>query len=766
MTELTPEPKVSAVSNLRHAGSVLGRGLVVVGVLMLFVLPSLVTWWVTFRQVETRELDRVPEQHLLIAQILGRNLESQLITEAERFFMLAEEAEPELVAQASHLSGFRRICVTDPIGAADAQGCNMLLDAAVPEGARFQTLELERGNLQLSGVVLVDDAPALLLVHKAEGRQTVGVLSTDVFRALQGEVSFGDHAHAAVFDQNGRVIAHPNADWVASARDISAVKAVDLALTEEAGVTQFYSPAFSSDMVAGYVNLSRIGWGVIVPQPVTELTAMARDTALGSTLPTVVSLSVFLCTLLLMALLGERYMAVMRDALDELSGPTRRAPDAPREVTMLGEFRGLARRLKTVSREVRDAQDMERRWRQQLETNLKIARDLADREKQLRELTERSTQKDRLEALGLLVGSVAHDFNNLLGIVRAQSEMIGFSPEARSDALRAALSEIDAATDRGKTLTNQLLSSSGRSRLDPQLVDPGEAVRRAMGAASALVADNVVLEAEIPDAYDSILVDPEQLHRALLDLVRNADEAIEGAGRICLRVANLEIARDTSDAYQARKPRHCLRITVEDTGRGMTADERARACEPFYTTKGFGAGSGLGLSMAAGFAQQSGGCLRLESDPGLGTRAHLTFPARQAGQHKGDAPQSPARLSARRLLLVEDEPALRLILKSLFEREGLQVTAAETGDEAMELLAKGYRPELVVTDVVMPGQTQGDVLVSHIRGRFGPIPVVVMSGYSDSMNRERVDLGTPLVFVQKPVTAGKILEHLAQMETA
>ena len=726
--------------------------------LVFLAVPSLITWWVTFKQVEQRELARAPEQHQLIAKMVSEHINGYVVSQTRRFLTIAQSPMPQVTAQAAALPEYMGICRYDARVTTVSGHCPTSLDTA-----NWKNIQVDTQNLILSGVQVVNGTPVVMVGQMHADTLVVGLLSTAAVLGIQSGVKFGQNAHALIVDHTGHVIAHPNPNWVASAKDVSKIEAVKLVLSQNYGVTRFYSPAFNTDMIAGFAQIEELGWGVVVPQPITELTEVAKRAALNSTLPTIASLGVFLSCFLLLTLLIERLLARIRTTVEEISPELQfQSSNSGRFPLFGGGFTNLTDRIKEISQRLSETHQIEQRYRKQLEKNLEIARTLAASEQQRRELVENSVHKDRLEALGQVVGSVAHDFNNFLSIIRAHAEAI----EGKTSAdIGGSVQEIIHATQRGKSLTKQLLSSGGRIQSEPKLVNPCDAVKSALSSVRSVIPDRITIEQRLPYDCHKILVDPDQLQTALLNLIMNSVDAIDGAGSITISVQNLDFSDRPRDPYRKEKPKHCLRITVKDTGCGMTKDQLQRACEPFYTTKTFGAGTGLGLPMASGFAKQSSGCLRIESDLGAGSRVHLTFPGQLHDEETRPVRKAKvAKVAAEKLLLVEDETALRLILKSLFEAHGFTVTAVESGDDAVRLLETNYTPDVVVTDMVMPGDVQGEGVVQEVRAKLGALPIVLMSGYSDAINRYEIEFLGPIKFASKPVTATHIVGLIAELE--
>jgi PAS domain S-box-containing protein len=345
-------------------------------------------------------------------------------------------------------------------------------------------------------------------------------------------------------------------------------------------------------------------------------------------------------------------------------------------------------------------------------------------------LKERVRRTERMDALGKLTGGVAHDFNNLLtAVIGGAEEILDSVPEGHP--LREPAEAVLAAADRGAALTKQLLVFARGRPLQLREMNVTAAVtgmeavlRRAAGAS-----------AELRFRYsDGALgaiahVDPVQLETAVLNLVVNARDAMPGGGRVTITTGMIRL-----DEHRAEvQPGDYVCISVEDTGSGMPPDVVARACEPFFTTKPEGQGTGLGLSMAYGFARQSGGCVEIESGVGRGTTVRILLPRCGQRSENATAQESHApRGTGQRLLLVEDDPLVRKQTEEQVRSLGYQVESAADGRMALAALRADLDVfDVVLTDLSMPGGVSGWALAQAIRVLRPGLPVVLCTGYSD-----------------------------------
>ena len=333
-------------------------------------------------------------------------------------------------------------------------------------------------------------------------------------------------------------------------------------------------------------------------------------------------------------------------------------------------------------------------------------------------------QAQKLEALGRLTGGIAHDFNNVLQTLSAGLETLKLRA---SEEQRAMLLRCQRAVARGTELARQLMAFGRVQELRAQTIDTGARLAEARHLFSGALPANIRLDYELEAQLWPVLVDPSQLELALLNLVINARDAMPGGGRLALRARNEAIA-----ARADLEPGEYVALEVSDSGEGMSEEVMARALDPFYTTKGVGKGSGMGLPQAYGFARQNGGTLTLDSRRGRGTTVRLYLPR----SHEQIDEASPGAQSARtaghgRVLLVEDDDEVRDTVSVALRAAGFEIHTARSADQALARLQAGERYHAVFTDVVMPGAMGGVELAQEIRRRYPRIGVVLATGYSD-----------------------------------
>lgn len=338
-------------------------------------------------------------------------------------------------------------------------------------------------------------------------------------------------------------------------------------------------------------------------------------------------------------------------------------------------------------------------------------------------------RSERMDALGRMTGGVAHDFNNLLTIVIGNLELL--EPALR-EGDRAMLRDALEAAEIGAGLTERLLAFARRGALSPERLKPAAAVEEAVALLRRTIGPRVALAAEARTEAE-VEVDRARLGSALVNLALNARDAMPGGGRLLFETREVAIDDDYVAQETDVAPGRYVRVSVSDTGAGMDAGTRARAFEPFFTTKPPGRGTGFGLAMVYGFVRQSGGHVTLYSEPGQGTTVSLYFPvAGEAPATEGlEAPGGALPLGrGERVLVVEDDAAVRRLARLRLEALGYRVEEAGSGDEALRRLDDGPMPDAVFTDLVMPGAVSGLELARRLGRDHPEVAVLLTSGYA------------------------------------
>ena len=363
-------------------------------------------------------------------------------------------------------------------------------------------------------------------------------------------------------------------------------------------------------------------------------------------------------------------------------------------------------------------------------------------------------QSQKLEAVGKLTGGVAHDFNNLLQIIGSNLDLLGLELRLEPGSAGRALERVASArgaVERGGKLAAQLLAFARRQPLQPVptdltaiVGDMDDLLRRALGPA-------IEIALGVAPGLWSTLVDRDQLENVLLNLAINARDALGGAGRLTIELDNATLDNHYQLANPDATPGEYVMLAVSDNGPGMPREVRERAFEPFFTTKAEGQGTGLGLSMAYGFVKQSGGHIKIYSEPGHGTTIKIFLPRTRA---MVAAPQR-ARLDVVRggnetIVVVEDDDAVRSAVVDILGGLGYTVLAASDADSALALLESGTRVELLFTDVVMPGALRSPDLARLARQRHPHIAVLFTSGYTRNAMMHGARLDPDVELISKP----------------
>jgi PAS domain S-box-containing protein len=387
----------------------------------------------------------------------------------------------------------------------------------------------------------------------------------------------------------------------------------------------------------------------------------------------------------------------------------------------------------------------------------KVARDITER----RVLQEQYHQAQKMEAIGQLAGGVAHDFNNLLTAVLGFSGLVRESLDA-DDPRLGDVDQIIMAAERASALTKQLLAFSRKEVVQPVTLDLNEVIVNTDKMLRRLIGEQIVVRLALADRIGPIQADPGQLDQILMNLAINAHDAMPDGGRLTIETANVELDAPFASTHGTASPGPYVMLAVTDTGVGMSDDVRRRLFEPFFTTKERGKGTGLGLSTVFGIVQQSGGCMYVYSEPGHGATFKIYFPRVTASSDAVPAfPERPPARGTETVLLVEDEQAVRLLVRSILELAGYRVVEADSPRAAVAVFAERRSDvHVLVTDVIMPGET-GPALFESLRASRPHLRVLYISGYTDDAMRGRLDPG--VAFVQKPFAADALLRKLREV---
>jgi two-component system, cell cycle sensor histidine kinase and response regulator CckA len=371
----------------------------------------------------------------------------------------------------------------------------------------------------------------------------------------------------------------------------------------------------------------------------------------------------------------------------------------------------------------------------------------------------------KLEAVGRLAGGVAHDFNNMLTAIKSYSELLRDALEP-GDERRSDAEEITKAADRAAVLTRQLLAFGRRQILEPRVLDVNRTVTEVQQMLRRLLVGDVVFVTDLSPGLWPVMADAGQLEQVLINLVVNSRDAMPDGGTLTIHTENAEVRERRAGGGPDTMPPGCyVRLSVNDTGMGIDAETQGRIFEPFFTTKESGKGTGLGLATVYGIVRQSAGYVEVESTMGEGTTFSVYLPKSVVA---GDARALPAsavglrRARTETILVVDDDVAVRGVVRRILEGGGYRVVEAENGATAIEAAESDPAIGVLVTDMVMP-EMGGRELALALRGSFPDIAVLLMSGYANApMLRTEIE-DTGFAFIEKPFTASALLQAVAEL---
>lgn len=377
-------------------------------------------------------------------------------------------------------------------------------------------------------------------------------------------------------------------------------------------------------------------------------------------------------------------------------------------------------------------------------------------------LEEQLHQAQKMEAVGRLAGGVAHDFNNLLTVINGYCEIVS-GLEMPWEA-RESIEEIHNAGRRAARLTNQLLAFSRKQVIQPRVIDLNLLIAEHTRMLGRLLGEDVDISIRTGEDVANVLVDPGQMEQVLLNLAVNARDAMPEGGRLTIAVRSHELVAGVETAETALPPGDYILLSVDDSGVGMDEGTLSRIFEPFFTTKEQGKGTGLGLATIYGIIKQSGGDIRVKSQPGVGTGFRILLP-RAAAQPDptGLGSSCPLPSGGETLLLVEDDRAIRDVTRAALERCGFKLLTAANGVEGLEQFRQhGDEIALVISDVVMP--VMGGIEFAKELGKLAPeMSVLFVSGYTSSPEGLRPEPGEDWEYIQKPFSTHEIASRVRQI---
>nr|WP_284694413.1 ATP-binding protein [Rhodoplanes serenus] len=619
----------------------------------------------------------------------------------------------------------------------------------------FQGVVTQRENIQLVVPVTIDGRREFVLGASME---------PDYFRDVLTRTPLPEGWLAAIVDRRGVFVARlrNHADFVGKP---ASRQFIDNA-RQGAGL---YEGATSEGVLSlvAYDTSRTTGWRVAVSAPKAII-----DEALRQSLAVVVMLGLMLgvLALILAHLTRQRIVAAVeqlrrgahslaeREVPTLLSTPVREVDEISRALVGAGlELRSRERQRDLAEAALKDLNaELERR----------VEAAVTDRNKAEAQLR----QFQKMEAIGRLTGGIAHDFNNLLTVVLGNLGLLRNRLATLDDP--RLMRNIDNAVDgaqRAAQLTSRLLAFSRQSALLPSVVSANTLIEGMTDLLTRTLGEGITIEAELAGDLWRIEVDPNLLENAVLNLAVNARDAMPGGGRLCLRTENLSLGEEQAAAFDPNlKAGDYVRVSVSDTGEGITPDVKARVFEPFFTTKPVGVGTGLGLAQVYGFVKQSGGHVTLDSTVGSGTTVCMYFP-------RDDRLEQPIRTEVRRervvheasgalILVVEDDAMVRQFSTTALEEAGYRVAVATDGLSALQLLREhGPKVALLFTDIVLPGPLNGRALADEA-AQFNPtVKVLFTTGYTrdEVLVQRRLDRSAAVL--GKPFDAEQLVERIGEM---
>ena len=388
-----------------------------------------------------------------------------------------------------------------------------------------------------------------------------------------------------------------------------------------------------------------------------------------------------------------------------------------------------------------------------------IIEDITERKEQQGQLR----QAQKMEAIGQLTGGVAHDFNNLLTVIVGNLEML--EGMAEEEVQKEIIAEVLEATDMGADLTSRLLAFARRQPLEPQTLDLNNLVLKTSDLLRRTLGESIRIKTILGHGLWPVHADPVQLENVLLNLAINARDAMPEGGDLIVETGNATLDEATLGPFPEATPGRSVYLAVTDQGEGMSPEIQSRAFEPFFTTKQAGSGTGLGLSMVYGFAKQSGGHATIESQVGKGTTVRVFLPA--ADKRETAAPMGSAHGKghggSESILLVEDDSRVRRLTARRLANLGYKVTEAADAAEALGFLRQGNRFDLLLTDVIMPGEMSGSDLAIEARYLRSDIKILLTSGYADPDSLEATRAIAEAGFLRKPYKEGELAQTIRRL---
>jgi PAS domain S-box-containing protein len=375
-----------------------------------------------------------------------------------------------------------------------------------------------------------------------------------------------------------------------------------------------------------------------------------------------------------------------------------------------------------------------------------------------RDAEDALTQAQKMEALGQLTGGISHDFNNFLQVMSGHVDILNLKisrQQADDASILRGLDSIRSAVTKASALTQQLLAFARKQRLEGRIVNLNNVAQGISDLVLKTLGNEISLQRELEPELHNCQLDPTQLEACLINVLVNARDAMPKGGKVTLITENVMVTPQDINAYAGLPPGRYVSIAISDTGTGIPPEILNRVMDPFFTTKEEGKGTGLGLSMVYGFAKQSGGTATIYSELDVGTTVRMYFKATDQTRHPDlIAAKGPLdRGGIETVLVVDDRPEVSELAMEMLLTLGYEVIVANSASEAIsttkKLIAKNQPPQLLFSDIIMPGGINGVLLARELRKLIPNLPILLTTGYAGSPDKEQ-DQGVEFEVLTKP----------------
>ncbi|MDR7331278.1 ATP-binding protein [Roseateles asaccharophilus] len=559
----------------------------------------------------------------------------------------------------------------------------------------------------------------------------VTVRPEELQRIVQTDTDPG--AIGSVLDSAGLVVARQPGGASYVGREVRSDLRRHMAAASEG---LFEADSLDAQPTTGYFKTSSLGW--------TYVAAMPRETFAGRLPSEVVRIVAGALALLALAVAGALWVA--RRIEQPLLMLKAAAEDMQAGRTLPVQDTGMAESDEVAAALVSASQRM-------AQSRGELEQGIAQAVERTRAIEQRGAQSQRVEALGRLTGGVAHEFNNLLGVISNSVHLMQRHPAAAD--LQTPLAATQRAVDKGSQLTQHLLRFAGRRPVRVQVLSFAHYLPEVQALMRSVLGRGIEIRLDVAPDVRPVLVNSGELELALVNLALNAHDAMPEGGELRLSARNATEA-DRQGLPQL-SPGDYVLLAVCDEGVGLAPELVEHAFEPFFTTKAVGQGSGLGLSQVHGFATQAGGTATLASTPGVGTTVSLLLPVAQdtPATARPTSGEPPSSIAGATVMLVEDDEGLGDVTAALLAGQGARVLRASRAEAALRLLDAGAIPDIVLSDIVMPGALDGVALARRLREQRPGLPVVLITGYSNAVMTEG-----EFVVLRKPCPPAELLAAL------